>query len=103
MICDIKEDKLALSEIYRILRNGGLALLQVPITQVSGTVEYEIVKTKEEREIAYGYGYHERIYNDADYIELLSSIGFNVKVRNLSKEYEGNGLNPVEDLYICRK
>lgn len=37
-------------------------------------------KTKEEREIAYDYGYHERIYNDADYIELLSSIGFNVKV-----------------------
>lgn len=103
VICDIKEDKLALSEIYRILGHGGVALLQVPITKVTGTVEYENVKTKEEREIAYGYGYHERIYNDADYIELLSSIGFNVKVRNLSKEYEGNGLNPVEDLYICRK
>ena len=103
VICDIKEDKLALSEIYRILGYGGVAILQVPITKVSGTVEYENVKTKEEREIAYGYGYHERIYNDADYIDLLSSIGFNVKVRNLSKEYEGNGLNPVGDLYICRK
>ena len=103
VICDIKEDKLALSEIYRVLRNGGLALLQVPITKVSGTVEYEIVKTKEEREIAYGYGYHERIYNDVDYVELLSSVGFNVEVRNLYKEYEGYGLNPEEDLYICRK
>ena len=103
VICDIKEDKLALSEIYRVLRNGGLALLQVPITKVSGTVEYEIVKTKEEREIAYGYGYHERIYNDVDYVELLSFVGFNVEVRNLYKEYEGYGLNPEEDLYICRK
>lgn len=103
VICDIKEDKLALSEIYRILGYGGVAILQVPITKVSGTVEYENVKSKEEREIAYGYGYHERIYNDADYVELLSSIGFNVEVRNLSKEYEGHGLNPVEDLYICRK
>ena len=103
VICDIKEDKLALSEIYRILKYGGVAILQVPITKVSGTVEYENVKSKEEREIAYGYGYHERIYNDADYVELLSSIGFNVEVRNLSKEYEGHGLNPVEDLYICRK
>lgn len=103
VICDIKEDKLALSEIYRILRNGGLALLQVPITKVSGTVEYEIVKTKEEREIAYGYGYHKRIYNDVDYVELLSSVGFSVEVRNLYKEYDGYGLNPEEDLYICRK
>ena len=103
VICDIKEDKLALSEIYRILGYGGVAILQVPITKVSGTVEYENVKSKEEREIAYGYGYHERIYNDADYVELLSSIGFNVEVRNLSIEYEGRGLNPVEDLYICRK
>lgn len=103
VICDIKEDKLALSEIYRILGYGGVAILQVPITKVSGTVESENVKSKEEREIAYGYGYHERIYNDADYVELLSSIGFNVEVRNLSKEYEGHGLNPVEDLYICRK
>lgn len=103
VICDIKEDKLALSEIYRILGYGGVAILQVPITKVSGTVEYENVKTKEEREIAYGYGYHERIYNDADYVELLSSIGFNVEVLNLSKEYKGHGLNPVEDLYICRK
>lgn len=103
VICDIKEDKLALSEIYRILGYGGVAILQVPITKVSGTVEYENVKSKEEREIAYGYGYHERIYNDADYVELLSSIGFNVEVRNLSKEYEDRGLNQVEDLYICRK
>jgi SAM-dependent methyltransferase len=103
VICDIKEDKLALSEIYRILGYGGVAILQVPITKVSGTVEYINVKTKEEREIAYGYGYHERIYNDADYVELLSSIGFNVEVLNISKEYEDHGLNPVEDLYICRK
>ena len=103
VICDIKEDKLALSEIYRILGYGGVAILQVPITKISETIEYENIKTKEEREIAYGYGYHERIYNDVDYIKLLSSIGFNVEVRNLYKEYEGHGLNPAEDLYICRK
>ena len=103
VICDIKDDKLALSEIYRILRNGGVALLQVPITKVSETVEYDNVKTKEEREIAYGYGYHERIYNDADYVELLASIGFKVEVHNYFKEYEWRGLNPLEDLYICKK
>ncbi len=103
VICDIKEDKLALSEIYRILGKGGVALLQVPITKVSETVEYDDVKTKEGREAAYGYGYHERIYNDAYYVKLLSSIGFNVEIRNLYKEFEDCGLNRSEDLYICKK
>ena len=103
VICDIKEDKLALSEIYRILKYGRFAILQVPITKESGTIEYTNVKTKEDREIAYGYGYHERIYSDTSYIELLSSIGFNIEVRNLYKEYKERGLNPLEDLYICRK
>lgn len=103
VICDIKEDKLALSEIYRILRYGGLAILQVPITKITETVENSNIKTKEEREIAYGYGYHERIYNDSDYIKLLSIVGFNVTIQNLFDKFTARGLNPAEDLYICRK
>lgn len=103
VICDIKEDKIALSEIFRILKTGGKAILQVPITKISKTVEYPNIQTKEEREIAYGYGYHERIYNDQDYLCLLSSVGFNVYITNLSKEYNQNGINPSEDLYICKK
>lgn len=103
VICDIKEDKAALYEIYRILNSDGVAILQVPITKISETVEYENVLTKEDREIAYGYGYHERIYSDKDYVKLLSSIGFNVDICNISEQYYENGLNPREDLYICKK
>lgn len=103
VICDIKDDKKALSEIYRILRYGGLAILQVPITKVARTVEYANIQTKEEREIAYGYGYHERIYNNKDYVELLSSIGFDVEVQNLYNKFEEYELNPLENLYICIK
>lgn len=103
VICDIKEDKAALYEIYRILNSDGVAILQVPITKISETVEYENVLTKEDREIVYGYGYHERIYNDKDYVKILSSIGFNVDICNISEQYYENGLNPREDLYICNK
>lgn len=103
VICDIKEDKIALSEIYRILNFNGIAILQVPITKISDTVKYKNLRTKEEREIAYGYGYHERIYNDKDYTKLLSSVGFEVGVYNISEQYKENGLNPREDLYICKK
>lgn len=103
VICDIKEDKTALSEIYRILKTGGKAIIQVPITKISKTVEDPNTHTKEEREIAYGYGYHERIYNDKEYVQLLSSVGFIVDICNISEEYSQNGINPLEDLYICKK
>lgn len=103
VICDIKEDRAALSEIFRILKIGGKAILQVPITKISKTVENPNIQTKEEREIAYGYGYHERIYNDKEYVELLSSVGFIVDICNISELYCENGLNPLEDLYICKK
>lgn len=103
VICDIKEDRTALSEIFRILKLGGKAILQVPITKLSKTVEDPNIQTKEEREIAYGYGYHERIYNDKEYVKLLSSVGFVVDICNISGQYCENGLNPLEDLYICKK
>ena len=51
----------------------------------------------------YGYGYHERIYNYKEYVKLLTSVGFVVDVYNISARYNKNGLNPLEDLYICKK
>ena len=103
VICDIKDASVALNEIYRILKYGGLAIVQVPITKISKTVEYPEVKTKEDRETAYGYGYHERIYNNKEYKKLLMSAGFQVKVCNISDRFNTMGLNSHEDLYICRK
>ena len=103
VICDIKDDLGALNEVFRILGNGGIAILQVPITKISSTVEHANVQSKAERELAYGYGYHERIYNDKDYIRLLESVGFSVEVCNFYKDFGIYGLNKREDLYICRK
>lgn len=103
VICDIKDAFVALNEIYRILKHGGTAIVQVPITKISKTVEYPDVKTKEDREKAYGYGYHERIYNNKEYKKLLISVGFHVNVCNISDRFNTMGLNSQEDLYICRK
>ena len=44
-----------------------------------------------------------RIYNDKEYVKLLTSVGFVVDVYNISARYNKNGLNPLEDLYICKK
>lgn len=103
VICDIKNDIKALNELYRILNYNGIAILQVPVTKLANTVEYDNVQTKEEREIAYGYGYHERIYNDKDYIRLLGETGFEVEVCNYYKDFGLYGLNEKEDLYVCKK
>ena len=103
VICDIKNDIKALNELYRILNYNGIAILQVPVTKLANTVEYDNVQTKEEREIAYGYGYHERIYNDKDYIRLLGETGFVVEVCNYYKDFGLYGLNEKEDLYVCKK
>lgn len=103
VICDIKNDIKALNELYRILNYNGIAILQVPVTKIANTVEYDNVQTKEEREIAYGYGYHERIYNDKDYIRLLGETGFEVEVCNYYKDFGLYGLNEKEDLYVCKK
>ena len=103
VICDIKNASAALNEIYRILKHGGTAIVQVPITKISKTVEYPDVKTKEDKEKAYGYGYHERIYNNEDYKKLLMSVGFQVEVCNISDRFNTMGLNDQEDLYVCRK
>ena len=103
VICDIKDDKKAVGEIYRILSHGGLAILQVPITKLSNTVEYSDVQSKEEREKAYGYAYHERIYGDKDYVNLLEGAGFRVEVLNYHEEFVSYGVNEQEDLFICKK
>lgn len=102
VICDIKDDLNAMAEIHRILSDKGIAILQVPITKDCSTVVKE-VHTKEERELAYGYGYHERIYGQDDYINRLENVGFEVEVKNISEDFPNNGLNPKEDLYLCRK
>ena len=103
VICDIKDDKKAAGEIYRILDHDGLAILQVPISKMISTVEYTNVQSKEDREKAYGYAYHERIYGNKDYINLLKGVGFHVEVHNYYEEFISYGINKKEDLYICVK
>lgn len=103
VICDIKDDKQAFAEIFRILKPKGKAILQVPITKISETIEYDYIQTKTERENAYGYGYHERIYNDIDYMKRIETIGFKIERINIFNRYSNCGLNPEEDIYICTK
>jgi SAM-dependent methyltransferase len=99
----IHTDLDAMKEIYRVLKVGGQAILQVPISKNSAnTVEDFSVTDSKQREILYGQFDHVRIYGQ-DYITRLKEAGFKVSRLNISKEYAKYGLNKDEDIFVCIK
>ncbi len=104
----IYEDNVAMSEIYRVLKPGGQAILQVPISSVlKKTYEDKRPKTKKMRIKYFGQRNHVRIYA-WDYIKRLESVGFQVEIVSFSELYgqefmEQNGLNVKEKIIVCKK
>jgi len=104
----IKDDLKAISELHRVLKPGGYAILQVPMSKlIEKTFEDESVTTAEGREIVFGQFNHIRIYGQ-DYQARLSSRGFIVKKINPYNEkwdtdLDKFAINPEEDLYIAYK
>lgn len=124
----IKDDKLAISELYRVLKRGGRALLTVPmlwqyqaclLRRTDGSfmqhlfgldpdVTYEIPDrklTKEECFEAFGQTDHLRIYGLKSLTQLLESVGFKVNIARPSmypKEFRQR-LDLIDDIIICTK
>ena len=102
------DDRKAMAEIYRVLKPGGWALLQVPLDEkLHETYEDPGIISKPDRAHHYGSPDHLRLYG-RDYQAKLESVGFCVKTDNIMNE-----LNPlqidkyrlvtIETLYIARK
>ncbi len=72
----IREDRQAMSELFRVLKVGGLALVIVPI-RTGPTIEDPAVTSPEERKALYHHPDHVRCYGD-DFKERLEAIGFQV-------------------------
>lgn len=74
----IIDDKKAMSELYRILKPNGWAIIQTPIENGrEKTFEDFNITTSEERKKIFGQEDHVRVYGK-DYFERLKSAGFNV-------------------------
>lgn len=102
----VDDDIKAMNEIYRVLKHGGLAILQVPIADIPKTLEDRSLPFKE-REVLYRGSDHLRLYGQ-DYKDRLGSIGFKVKVDDYVKHLDEEvvkryGLDVDEDLYVCTK
>ena len=103
----IQDDMKAMSELYRVLKPNGWAILQVPISPViKETVEYPEITSENERKRLFGQKDHVRIYG-RDYKNRLESVGFNVKIDNsittISKFVSEYSLNKEESIYFCKK
>jgi glycosyltransferase involved in cell wall biosynthesis len=106
----IVDDSKALSELYRVLKPGGWAVLQVPISlSLEETFEDASIDTPAMREKAFGQNDHVRIYS-RDYPERLKAVGFDTAIFDWTaqcKAYGGThnrfGLNKKEKLYWVRK
>ena len=105
----IEDDRLAMKELYRVLKIGGQAILQVPISlKLNKTYENPTVKSKTEREKHFGQFDHIRLYGK-DYPKRLEEVGFQVeKLKPGTEKWPLNeitkyGLNKNEYLYVAHK
>ena len=72
----IPNDKQALSEIYRVLKKGGTAILQVPLEETrSQSFEDNSITDPKERARVFGQYDHVRIYGQ-DYYQRIAAAGF---------------------------
>lgn len=100
----IKEDHLALKEMHRMLKTGGMALITVPVDKgYETTFEDERVNTPELRELCYGRHDHVRFYG-RDIIAKIETSGFRVEVFQLDPITEIHyGLHRGASAYLCYK
>ncbi|NVK04331.1 MAG: methyltransferase domain-containing protein [Flavobacteriia bacterium] len=104
----VDDDQQCMRELCRILKPGGLAIMQVPwIPEQEMTVEDPSIKDPKERERLFGQYDHVRKYGK-DYSDRLEKAGFKVTRvdmnQELSKEeFEKYRLPEGEPLYVCSK
>ena len=102
----VLDDRKGMREIFRVLKPGGWAILQVPVT-AQLTFEDTAVIRPEDRERVFGQYDHVRQYGP-DYADRLAEAGFSVRVdgfvRGLGKRtVKRFGLAVDENVYFCRK
>ncbi len=107
----VPDDTQAMREMYRVLKPGGWAILQVPYSElITTSLEDPTLSSPEERARVFGQEDHVRIYARDDYLRRLQDAGFRV---TLFRWWEagaafGNpenryGLMPREILFVAHR
>jgi hypothetical protein len=91
----VPDDRKAMRELRRVLRPGGTAILNVPVSRViERTLEGGPASEQLER---YGQADHVRVYAEQDYLSRLTETGFRVT----PTRHSAFDLNPREYVYLC--
>jgi SAM-dependent methyltransferase len=102
----VVRDREGMSEIHRVLRPGGWALISVPVRLDQPTYEDWSVTSPEDRLREFGETDHVRYYG-RDLVDRLEAAGFSVRVdlaSELSEETRATyGLLTDENVFVCRK
>jgi SAM-dependent methyltransferase len=104
----VESDDRAISELYRITKQGGCGILMAPIiVGLSSTIEDPAVTDEAARWRLYGQGDHVRLYAHEDYLAKIRNGGFTVA--QFGAEYFGAevfrmlGLKSTSILYVVSK
>jgi SAM-dependent methyltransferase len=102
----IPEDHKAMKEMYRVLRPGGTAVLQVPYSEkLPQTVEDPYIDDPDRQAALYGQKDHVRIYALNDYRRRLESAGFSVHLvtPGTLAPFRIHAIQEKESVFLCYK
>lgn len=104
----VPDDGLALSEIHRVLKPGGYAILQTPYSSVlSSTLSDPGIASDQQRLLLYGQEDHVRLYGN-DFFARINESGLRVR-RHAHNDLLSNfdagyyGVNQAEDLIMAER
>lgn len=101
----VPDDARAMREMLRVLKRGGMAIVQVPLDRTRAeTYEDWSITAPAAREQAFGQSDHVRWYG-RDFVARLRSAGFEVTAIPYAAQLDVHrlGLDPHEEIYRCVK
>jgi SAM-dependent methyltransferase len=102
----IPDDSKAMGEINRVLKEKGVAILQVPYSlTLPTTIEDPDINNPKQQAALYGQCDHVRIYALGDYLRRLENAGFHVHTltpENLI-EFRRYAIQEKESVFLCYK
>jgi len=104
----IEDDKKSMSELYRVLKPGGMGIFQIPQDlTLETTYEDFSITSEEERKKHFGQYDHVRVYGK-DYFNRLRAVGFKVNEIDYSKTLSADLITKYclikgEILPVCSK